>query len=90
MEEWLVVVDGTPTLRTPEGERELRRGDVTCFPPGPDGAHQLRGPGTVLLLSAQRVPETVEYVDSGKLGARPPGKFFRLGDSVDYWEGEGG
>ena len=45
MEEWLLVVDGTPTLRTPDGERELRRGDVVCFPPGPDGAHQVRGPG---------------------------------------------
>ena len=29
----------------PDGERELRRGDVVCFPPGPEGAHQVRGPG---------------------------------------------
>jgi uncharacterized cupin superfamily protein len=88
MEEWLIVVDGAPTVRTPEGERTLRRGDVLCFPPGPGGAHQFRGPGTVLMLSANRVPETIEYTDSGKLGVRPPGKTFRLGDAVDYWEGE--
>jgi uncharacterized cupin superfamily protein len=87
-EEWLIVLDGTPTLRTPDGERTLRRGDVTCFVPGPDGAHQLRGPGTVLLLSANRVPDTLEYLDSGKLGARPPGKIFRTTDAVDYWDGE--
>src|SRR5262249_54155492 len=53
MEEWLIVVSGTPTLRDPERERELRRGDVVCFPPGPEGGHQLRGPGTVMVISAQ-------------------------------------
>ncbi len=88
MEEWLIVVSGSPTVRTPEGERELRRGDVLCFPVGPAGAHQVRGPGTVLLISASRSPETVEYPDSGKLGARPPGKIFRAADAVDYWDGE--
>jgi hypothetical protein len=30
----------------------------------------------------------IEYVDSGKVGARPPGQFFRAADAVDYWEGE--
>jgi uncharacterized cupin superfamily protein len=88
MEEWLLVVSGTPTLRAADGERELRAGDVVCFAPGPEGAHQVRGPGTVLILSADRSPETVTYPDSGKLGARPPGKIFRLEDAVDYWEGE--
>ena len=88
MEEWMIVVDGTPTLRAPDGERQLRRGDVVCFPPGPEGAHQVRGPGTVLMLSAQRVPESIEYPDSGKVGASPPGKIFRMGEAADYWEGE--
>jgi uncharacterized cupin superfamily protein len=88
MEEWLVVVSGTPTVRTPAGERSLRRGDVLCFPAGPDGAHQVCGPGTVLMLSASCSPETTEYTDSGKVGARPPGKIFRLADAADYWEGE--
>jgi len=87
-EEWLIVVDGTPTLRMTWGERELRVGDVVCFKPGSEGAHQVRGPGTVLIVSADRVPETVEYPDSGKIGARPPGLVFRTADAVDYWEGE--
>jgi hypothetical protein len=34
------------------------------------------------------VPETIEYPDSDKVGASPPGKIFRTGDAVDYWEGE--
>jgi uncharacterized cupin superfamily protein len=88
MEEWAIVVSGTPVQRGPDGERELRAGDVVCFPAGPEGAHQFRGPGTVLILSANRSPETVEYPDSGKVGARPPGGIFRLADKVDYWEGE--
>jgi uncharacterized cupin superfamily protein len=88
MEEWVIVVSGTPTLRGADGERELRRGDVVCFPPGPEGGHQLRGPGTVLIVSAQRPLEAIEYPDSGKVGVRPPGKIFRMDDSVDYFEGE--
>ena len=54
MEEWAIVIAGAPVLRDPSGERALRAGDVVCFPPGPEGAHQLRGPGTVLMLSANR------------------------------------
>ena len=88
MEEWLLVISGTPLLRSFEGIRELRAGDVVCFPPGPEGAHSVRGPGSVMILSANRTPETVTYPDSGKVGARPPGKIFREADAVDYWEGE--
>ena len=88
MEEWAIVVDGTPTLRSPAGERQLRRGDVVCFPAGTEGAHQLAGPGSVLLLSSNRVPETIEYPDSGKVGLNPPGKLFFARDAADYWDGE--
>src|SRR6187402_1858957 len=41
-EEWLLVLSGRPTLRTPEGERELAPFDAAFFPIGPDGAHQIR------------------------------------------------
>src|SRR5581483_9633540 len=81
-EEWLVVLDGTPTLRDPDGERALTRGDVVCFPVGPDGAHQVRGPGTVMILSANRAPDVSEYPDSDKVGPRPGGNF-RKADAVD-------
>jgi uncharacterized cupin superfamily protein len=88
MEEWLLVVAGSPLVRTPDDERALRPGDVVCFPVGPGGGHQVTGPGTVLILSANRAPESVEYPESGKVGVRPPGRTFRTADSVDYWEGE--
>src|SRR3954452_15801409 len=41
-EEWLVVVRGSPTLRTPAGDEQLKAGEVVCFPAGPDGGHHVR------------------------------------------------
>jgi uncharacterized cupin superfamily protein len=87
-EHWVLVVSGTPTLRTPQGERELRRGDVACFPAGPTGAHQVTGPGTFMLLSQRRELDAIEYPDSGKIELQPAGAIFRTGDAVDFWEGE--
>ena len=40
-EELLIVLSGTPTLRTGEGERELAAGDVVAFPAGRRGTHQV-------------------------------------------------
>jgi len=54
-EEWLIVVRGQPTLRSSEGEQDLKEGDVVCFPRGKDGAHQVSNrtdsPIRVLMLS---------------------------------------
>jgi uncharacterized cupin superfamily protein len=86
VEEWLIVLGGSPTLRTPEGARALREHDVVCFPPGPGGAHEVSGPGLVLILSAAHDPDLVEYPESGKLELRPQGTVFRLADAVDLWE----
>jgi uncharacterized cupin superfamily protein len=93
VEEWLIVLDGAPVVRTPDGQRELRRGDVVCFPVGPEGGHAVRGPGRILILSANRSPSIAVYPDSDKLGTRPEGDDgdrldFRRADAVDYWEGE--
>jgi uncharacterized cupin superfamily protein len=92
VEEWLLVVDGAPTMRTPAGEQQLRPGDTVCFPAGAAGAHQLRGPGRVLVLSANREPSISVYPESDKLGTRPGDDAdrldFRRGDAVEYWDGE--
>jgi uncharacterized cupin superfamily protein len=92
IEEWMYVVGGAPTVRTPQGERALRPGDLICFPVGADGAHSVHGPGRVLILSANRSPSISVYPDSDKLGIRPldPNDRldFRRPDAVDYWEGE--
>lgn len=95
-EEWLIVVRGQPTLRTPEGEQELREGDVVCFPRGKNGFHQVRNstdaPIRVLMISTLIAPDIVEYPDSGKVGARSiAGERILLGRPgpiLDYWDGE--
>jgi uncharacterized cupin superfamily protein len=95
-EEWLVVLRGRPTLRSPEGVHELSEGDVVCFRRGPEGAHQVRNdsdaPVRILMLSTMLMPELVEYPDSGKAGARDAKgqRIFlsRPGPSLDYWDGE--
>jgi uncharacterized cupin superfamily protein len=92
IEEWLYVVAGTPTVRIPAGERTLQPGDLICFPSGEAGAHTVRGPGRVMMLSANQVPSISAYPDSGKIGTRPADARdrlnFRRADAVDYWEGE--
>ena len=40
-EEWLLVVEGTVVVRTPDGEHSLDRGDLVRFPAGPAGAHKV-------------------------------------------------
>ena len=40
-EEWLIVLAGRPTLRTPAGERELGPWDCAFFPTGEEGAHKV-------------------------------------------------
>jgi uncharacterized cupin superfamily protein len=97
-EELIVVLSGRPSLRTPDGWRDLEEGEVVAFPVGEPGAHQIenRTGDTVRFLSfSNQQPDIVVYADSGKLGAferRPEGgglyKIFRSGDAVDYWEGE--
>jgi uncharacterized cupin superfamily protein len=95
-EEWVIVVRGAPTLRTPEGEQVLQEGDVVCFPRGKEGAHQVSNrtdaPIRVLMLSTLLKPDIVEYLDTGKIGARSvKGErivLARPGPEVDYWEGE--
>mgnify|MGYP003297121168 CR=1 FL=1 len=91
-----VTIDRDVPVRTPEGERVLKEGDVVCFPRGKAGAHQVwngsDSPIRVLMLSTLVVPDIIEYLDTGKVGARSvagePIMFSRPGPELDYWEGE--
>ena len=75
VEEWLLVLDGAVAVRTPGGERELQRGDLVRYPPGPEGAHQItnRGDTTarVLLFSKAAVPAVSVYPDTDTIGVWP-------------------
>jgi uncharacterized cupin superfamily protein len=93
-EEWLIVLSGAPTLRTPGGEEALAAGDVVCFPPGPEGAHALRNATAetcrVVMLSNRAEVNVVVYPDAAKVGVRTPWlrPNFPEHAGVGYWEGE--
>ena len=100
-EELLIVLRGRPTLRSPEGVRELSEGEAVHFPRGPEGAHQLSNatnePVRYVMASALPTPEIVEYPDSGKIASMARtettagGPLFtinRLADAVEYFDGE--
>ncbi|MFN2471873.1 MAG: cupin domain-containing protein [Gaiellaceae bacterium] len=95
-EEWLIVLAGRPTLRTPEGERELVPGEITCFPEGPAGAHKVTNRGQeavrVLMVSTKDAPAVWVYPDSDKIalwtGNAADGLMARRSSHVDYWDGE--
>ena len=91
-EEWLIVLAGRPTLRTPAGERELGPWDCAFFRTGEEGAHKVTNHTDetvrVCIWSNRIAVATSVYPDSEKVGAWPPGKLFRLADAVDYFTGE--
>jgi uncharacterized cupin superfamily protein len=94
-EEWLIVISGELTLRTPEGERVLRAGEVCCFPAGASGAHAVRNDGAAtarfaMPSSVAPLGDATVYPDSGKFKLDGPGFSHRgrLGDALEYWEGE--
>jgi uncharacterized cupin superfamily protein len=95
-EEWMLVLSGKPTLRTPDGGHELEEGDVVAFRRGDGGLHQVinrtEAPIRVLMLSTMIQPDLVYYADSGKFGARNANGervlLSRPGPMLDYWDGE--
>jgi uncharacterized cupin superfamily protein len=70
-EEWLLVLQGRPSVRHPEGTEQLEPWDVVCFPVGPDGAHAVRNetdePVRVLMFSDVSHPAATVYPDSDKI-----------------------
>jgi uncharacterized cupin superfamily protein len=73
-EELLIVLRGRPTLRTPDGERQLAEGEVVHFPLGPDGAHGMRNDtddAVRYVVAGIRVsPEVVEYPETRQITAQ--------------------
>jgi uncharacterized cupin superfamily protein len=68
-EEWLLVISGTPTLRHPDGEKQLEPWDLVFFPPGPAGSHLVRNDGestarVAMFSSSGATVGAVVYPDS--------------------------
>jgi uncharacterized cupin superfamily protein len=71
-EEILLVLAGRPTVRTPDGNRELEPGEVAFFPRGHDGLHAIENastePARFLLLSSKVHPDVTERPEEGVVG----------------------
>ena len=97
-EEWLLVLDGVATVRTPEGDVQAGPQELFFFPTGPEGAHQVRNDGDalarVLMFSNVVSPTATCYPDSDKVGVytgdKAEDRIFVRSDAVDYFHGEGG
>ena len=97
-EELIIVLAGSPSLRTSEGWRDLEPGEVLAFRVGAQGAHQLlnRTADTVRFLAvSNQQPDIIVRPDSGTIGLaerRPEGGglayYFRIDEAVGYIEGE--
>ena len=88
VEEWLIVLSGSPTLRTPAGEQELVGWDTAFFPNGEEGAHQVTNrtdeTARIAILSNKaqpgvaRVPGLAEARGLAAGEPLPPGRRRRL------------
>jgi uncharacterized cupin superfamily protein len=97
-EEWALVLEGRPTLRTPDGSEQLEPFDVAFFPRGPDGAHLIRNETDsavrVLMWSEVVTPAATVYPDSDKIGIWTGNKdddvMVERSSNVQYFHGETG
>jgi uncharacterized cupin superfamily protein len=95
-EEWVLVLEGRPSVRTPEGTEQLQPFDVVFFPMGPAGAHQVRNDtdetARVLMWSMIVVPTATAYPDSDKVavwtGDKSEDLMVERRHKVDYFHGE--
>ena len=95
-EELLIVLEGSGRLRTPDGWRDLVRGEVISFLPGEAGAHQLVATGDEPLRFSRCRRQVIPTLPSIRIRTRWPPRSVapagsgsvRLGDAVDYWVAE--
>jgi uncharacterized cupin superfamily protein len=92
-EELFIVWDGTPTLRTPRGSTQLRKGDLVSFGTNERSAHRISNesaaPCTLILIANDERDDVCYYPESDKVGV--PGSHWallRTTPEFDYYDGE--
>lgn len=91
-EELFMVISGEATLRTPEGFKEIKSGDIIFFEEGPTGAHQIYNhqDKSFIYLDVRALEgiDVTEYPDSDKINIAPNMEIFNNNSKVDYYTGE--
>jgi uncharacterized cupin superfamily protein len=98
-EESIYVISGTGIARIGDQRVPVRAGDWIAYPVGPETAHQMinnsDAPLVYLSLSTNHKAEVCGYPDSNKLLAlggdlKQPWikQVNRIGEGLDYWDGE--
>ena len=95
-EEWLLVLEGNPPVRDPDGEHRLEPLDLVFFERGPAGAHRVQNDSgetaRVLMFSTVITPAATVYPDSDKIavwtGNKADDVMVHRSSDVPYFEGE--
>ena len=94
-EETFYILSGEGILKTPEGERKVKAGELLFFPAGPEGAHKLTNLSETEMLTyidfdVVHDIDIAVYPDSGKIGIWGMGinKIYPEDADVDYYHGE--
>ena len=94
-EETFFILKGEGLLRSAEGERTVKAGDLLFFPAGEEGVHKLTNTSETELLvyldfDVVHDLDVTVYPDSGKIGiwGKDTNKIYRMNNDVPYYEGE--
>lgn len=91
-EEMMVILSGKATLRSPEGFREVKKGDIIFFEKGPDGVHQLYNhtdePCKYLDIRTKADLDICDYPDSGKINILPNREMYMKDTAVGCFDNE--
>lgn len=94
-EETFYIISGEGILKTPDGEGQIRAGELLFFPTGPAGAHKLTNSSAsenlvYIDFDAVHDIDVAVYPDSDKIGVWGMGinQLYPQSGSVDYYHGE--
>jgi uncharacterized cupin superfamily protein len=91
-EELFVIFSGSAMLRTPEGLKEVKQGEIVFFETGETSAHQMYNhtdkPCVYLDIRTTIGHDITEYPDSCKINIFPNFGIFEKQGRVDYFKGE--
>lgn len=91
-EEFMYIISGEMTVRTPDGLRTIKQGEMVFFELGETSTHQFYNhsdkPCVYLDIRTNMGYDVTEYPDSGKVNIFPFGMIFEKDKQVDYFKGE--